>query len=61
MTNKQRRFFALSGTACFTFFGSLVFFVGHIAHLASSISSLGILMLVGGLLAAVFLCVSLPR
>ncbi len=60
MTYKQRRFFAMSGAICFAFCGLLVFFVGRHARLVSILSALGILMIIGGLIAAVFLLVSLP-
>ncbi len=61
MMNKQRRFFAMSGAIFFAFCGLLVFIVGRNAHLLSIIPSLGILMIVGGVIAAVFLFLSLPR
>jgi len=61
MTNKQRRFFAMSGATFFVFCGLLVFIVGRSVYPLSIIAGLGILMIVGGLMAAVFLFLSLPR
>jgi len=61
MTNKQRRFFAMSGATFFVFCGLLVFIVGHNTYPLSIIAGLGILMILGGLMAAVFLFLNLPR
>lgn len=61
MTNERRRFFAMSGAIFFAFCGLLTFIVGHNAHHLSIMSGLGILMIVGGLIAAVFLFLNLPK
>ena len=61
MTNRQRYFFATSGAVFFIFCGLLVFIVGHNAYPLSIISGLGILMILGGLIAVVFLFLNLPK
>ena len=61
MTNKRRRFFAMSGAIFFAFCGFLIFIVGRNVQTMSIIPGLGILMILGGLLAVVFLFLSLPR
>lgn len=61
MPPKRRLLFAVSGSLLGTLCGLCVFLLGLDFHFAGIIQNIGILMIIGGVIATVFLLFTLPR